>query len=58
MEAIKTNRRKNAWEDKKIQCENCGFIENVKYFKMAIGKYMLFLWGEKTAQYHQKIEDL
>lgn len=23
METIKTNRRGNAWEDKKIQCENC-----------------------------------
>lgn len=26
METIKTNRRKNAWTDKKIQCENCGKI--------------------------------
>lgn len=34
------------------------FTENVKYFKAAIGKYMLFPWGEKTAPYQQKIEDL
>lgn len=34
------------------------FIENVKYFKRAVGKYMLFPWREKTATYQQKIEDL
>lgn len=34
------------------------FTENVKYFKAAIGKYMLFPWGEKTAPYQQKIEAL